>query len=402
MDSKGSSDSTEIGPEFNVPDSSWKVHETPERPRRQWGFVMAALAFIFFGAWLLQNLWDSSSVVEPPPVTTQSAPTESPSEAPVSDESVPEEPTPEETAPVDPPVVADQTLVTLLDGWPGPTGAIMLRAITRGGQRWEVVDVTIVGDQISDPIPTPPSLSDLLWLSTDGTIIAYRNSVARADGGDWFLVARAETVVDPNEGELWLVDHEHRAITIVYEDPITRSEADKLDPEVERVIGRLGNGFLVVRSLESGGSEIAIWTDDGPILSIDGLAGREILDIGSSVVLVRAAQDQIVAMDVAEPDTVTAIASINVDFDVRRACLSPDETLVAVLGSQRFVVVDMGSGVELIGESLVEDFTWTADRQMLFTRRNSLLASDLDSAPVRVAELSPYYSWQVASSTSAC
>ena len=141
---------------------------------------------------------------------------------------------------------------------------------------------------------------------------------------------------------------------------------------------------------------------NGAIVAIEGLAGRKIVDIGSSVVLVVSAQDQIVAMDVAEPDTVTAIATINLDFAVQRACLSPDETLVAVFGSQRLVVVEMDPRVEYVDEPLVDDFTWTGARHLVFTRRNSLLSSDLDSAPVRVAELSADYSWQVASSTSAC
>ena len=32
MDSTRSSDNTEIVPEFNVPDTSWVVHDAPERP----------------------------------------------------------------------------------------------------------------------------------------------------------------------------------------------------------------------------------------------------------------------------------------------------------------------------------------------------------------------------------
>ena len=391
MDSTRSSDNTEIVPEFNVPDTSWVVHDAPERPRRQWVFVAAALAVICVGAWILQNLWDSSSVVELPPVTTQSA----------VPEPIPESPLPDETAPEEPPIVTGQPLVSLLDEWPGIAGAMILRGGARSDQL-EDVDVILVGDQLSDPIPVPGSTANPLWLSADGTISAYPSGVARSDGGDWSWIAKADTIIDPNEGALWVVDHERRVIAFVYKDPITRYEAYALDPEVEQVLGRLENGFLVVRGLDSGGSEFANWTDDGPIVAIEGLAGRKIVDIGSSVVLVVATQDQIVAMDVTEPDTVTAIATINLDFDVQRACLSPDETLVAVLGSQRFVVVEMDPRVEYVDEPLVDDFTWTGDRHLVFTRRNSLLASDLDSAPVRVAELSADYSWQVASSTSAC
>ena len=394
MDSKGSSDSTEIDRDFNVPDNSWVVHETPERPSRPWALVVGGLVVICLGAWILQNLWESSSVVEPPPLTTQSAVPEPLPKSPVSDETAPDE-----TAPEEPPIVTGQPLVSLLDEWPGIAGAMILRG---GAQSEDTVAVTIIGDQVSVPISAPAPTSNLLWLSTDGKIVAYRNGIGRSDDGAWSWIARADTVVDPNEGALWSVDHERRVIAFVYKDPITRFEAYVLDPEVEQILGRLENGFLVVRGLDSGGSEFANWTDDGPIVSIEGLAGRQILDIGSSVVLLRAAQDQIVAMDVSEPGSVTAVASMSVDFQFHRVCLSPDETLIAVRGRSDLSVIDMDSGTELIHEQLVNDFTWTADRQVVFTRRNGLLASDLDSAPVRVAELSPDYSWQVASSTSTC
>lgn len=389
---------TEIGPDLNVPDNSWVVHEAPERPRRQLVFVVGALAIIGLGAWILQNLWDSTSVVIPPPVTTQSTVSEPISEAAVLDESVSEETAPDETLPEETPAVAGQPLVTLLDEWSGIAGAMILRG---GAGLEDAVDVTIIGDQVSFPSPAPAS-SELLWLSTDGKIVAYRVGIGRSGDEAWTWIAKGDTVVDPNEGALWSVDHNRRQITFVYKDPTTWVETYELGPEVEQVLGRLENGFLVVRGLDSGGSEFANRTDDGPIVSIEGLAGRHILDIGSSVVLLRAAQGQIVAMDVSDPGTAIAVASITVDFQFHRACLSPDETLIAVLGHADLSVIDMDSGTELIHEQLVNDFTWTADRHLVFTRRNSLLTSDLDTAPVRVAELSPDYGWQVASSTSAC
>ena len=416
MDSKEVSDNTQVDRDFNVPDNSWVVHQAPERPRRQLVFVVGALAVICLGAWILQNLWDSPSVVIPPPVTTQSTVSEPISEAPVldesvsdesvsdetvSDESVSDETVSDETLPEEPPIVAGQALVALLDldEWPGIAGAMILRG---GAGLEDAVDVTIIGDQVSVLSPAPVTTSRLLWLSTDGKIVAYSVGIGRSDDGDWSWIAKADTIVDPNEGALWSVDHKRREIAFVYKDPTTRSEAYELDPEVEQVLGRLENGFLVVRGLDSGGTEYANWTDDGPMVSIDGLAGRQILDIGSSVVLLRAAQDQIVAMDVSEPGTVTAVASMSVDFQFHRVCLSPNETLIAVLGRADLSVIDMDSGTELIHEQLVDDFTWTADRQLMFTRRNSLLASDLNTAPVRVAELAPDYWWQVASSTSPC
>ncbi len=54
---------------------------------------------------------------------------------------------------------------------------------------------------------------------------SYPNGVARSDGGDWSWIAKADTIIDPNEGALWSVDHERRVIAFVYKDPITRFEA---------------------------------------------------------------------------------------------------------------------------------------------------------------------------------
>ena len=387
MGSKTSSDNTEVDRGFNVPDNSWVVHEGPERRPSQWVLILGALAVICLGAWILQNLWDSSSVVEDPPATTPSFLPEPP-----SDEIVPDEP----------PFVTEEPLVSLLDEWPGVTGAMMLRGVPLTGQPEAAVNVTVVGNQLSDFPSAPGSQPKPLWISADGQIVAFPEGAARSNQAAWSWIARGTIMVDPNESALWSVDHKRRVIALFYQESSYSFGAYELDPELERVLGRLENGFLVVRSLDSGGSEFAIWTDDGPIVSIEGLAGREILDIGSSTVLLRAAENRIVAMDVSELGIVTTKASINVDFDVDRACLSPDETLVAVLGSAKFVVVEMDPRVEFVDEPLVDDFTWIANDYLLFTRRTSLLATDLDSAPVRIAGLSPDYSWQVASSTSAC
>ena len=99
--------------------------------------------------------------MEPPPVATQSA----------VPEPIPESPLPDETAPEEPPIVTGQPLVSLLDEWPGIAGAMILRGGTRSGQV-EDIDVILVGDQLSDPIPVPGSTSSPLWLSADGTISA--------------------------------------------------------------------------------------------------------------------------------------------------------------------------------------------------------------------------------------
>ncbi len=161
-----------------------------------------------------------------------------------------------------------------------------------------------------------------------------------------------------------------------------------------------------MRDLGLDGSEFAIWPDDGSTMAIKGIAGRDILDLGSSILLLRATNQRVVVMDVSRAGFVTLKASISVDFYVGRACLSPDETHIALLGAEmdegQFAVFELDTGNELISEPLVDDFAWTADDYLVFTRRNSLLASDLESKPKRIAELSSVYSWQVASSRSAC
>ena len=252
-------------------------------------------------------------------------------------------------------------------------------------------------------------------------------AAGRSNQGAWSSITTDDTVIAyPNEGALWSVSHQRRNLARLDFGASDRFDGFELSPGVERVLGRLENGFLIVHSLDSGGSEFAVWTDDGPIVAIDGFAGREILDIGSSTVLLRASEKRIVAMDVSQFGTVTAKASINVDFDVHSACMSPDETLVAVLGPTRFAAIEMESGLELIYEPLADDFTWITSSYLVFTRRTTLLASDFDSAsrrdfnwsapsrrttllasdfdsaPSRIAQLSPDYSWQVASSSSAC
>lgn len=395
MDTKASSDyNTE---DFKDPDSSWVVHEEPERHRSQWVVLVGVVAVICAIAWFLQTLWDSSSVVEDPPVAQQN-----PVPEPLSDETVSDD-----IGSDQPPIVADQPLVSLFDDWNGTAGAMILRGVPSSSQPENVVAMTVVGDRVNR-FPTPPdSTSRPLWLSADGQIVAFSYGAGRSNQGAWSWITGGDTTIpDPMGNALWSVSHQRRELA---HHDLTGPIVDyELDSQVERVLGRLDNGFLVVRSLDSGGSEFAIWTDDGAIVSIDGLAGREILEIGSSTVLLRASTQRFVAMDLSVLGTVTTKASVNVDFDIHQACLSPDETLVAVLGTARFAgtarftVIEMDSGLERIYEPFVDDFTWTTSSNLVFTRRNSLLASDLDSDPSRIAELAPDYSWQVASSNSVC
>jgi len=306
------------------------------------------------------------------------------------------------------PIVADQPLLSLLDDWSGIAGAMILQGVPRSSETGNLVSVTVVGDQVTRFPTASDSLTQPLWVSGDGQIVAFSDGAGRSNRGEWSSITTGDTIVAyPKDGALWSVSYERRSIARLDSDAPNRFEDYELRPDVERILGRLDNGFLVVRSLESGGSEFAIWTDEGSVDSIYGLAGREILHISSSTILLRAAEQRVVAMDLSQSGTVTAKASMRVDFDIDRACMSPDETLVAAFGSDslgtaRFAVIEMDSGQELLFEPLVDDFAWIAHSKIVFTRRNSLLASDLGSDPRRVAQLSPDYSWQVASSSSAC
>ncbi len=107
-------------------------------------------------------------------------------------------------------------------------------------------------------------------------------------------------------------------------------------------------------------------------------------------------------MDVSELRAVTADASVNVDFEILSACMSPDETLVVLVGQEGLTVIEIATGLTLIHEPLVDDFAWITSNYLVFTRGDSLFASDLMSDSSRIAELSPEYSWAVASSGSAC
>lgn len=379
-------------------DSSWDVHGEPGRCRRPWVAVAGAAVVILSIAGILQSRWEASSVVADPPTTS-----ESPVTAPIPDTLAFDGTVPDER-----PIVADQPLLSLLDDWSGIAGAMILQGVPRSSETGNLVSVTVVGDQVTRFPTASDSLTQPLWVSGDGQIVAFSDGAGRSNRGEWSSITTGDTIVAyPKDGALWSVSYERRSIARLDSDAPNRFEDYELRPDVERILGRLDNGFLVVRSLESGGSEFAIWTDEGSVDSIYGLAGREILHISSSTILLRAAEQRVVAMDLSQSGTVTAKASMRVDFDIDRACMSPDETLVAAFGSDslgtaRFAVIEMDSGQELLFEPLVDDFAWIAHSKIVFTRRNSLLASDLGSDPRRVAQLSPDYSWQVASSSSAC
>ena len=267
--------------------------------------------------------------------------------------------------------------------------------------------LTVVGDRVAHFPIGPGAASEPVWVSVDGQHVVTADGAGRSNQGEWSSITSNDTVLaEPEQGVLWSVSHQRRKLTRFDLGESPQFEDYDLPADVERVLGRLAGGFLVVRDLGSVGSEFAVWTDDGSIFGIEGLAGREILDVGSSTLLLRASNRELVVMEFSPAGPSTLEASISTDFEVHSACLSPDETYVAVLGTdigaKKFAVFELGSGLELLSEPLVDDFAWTTDEALVLTRGSSLLVSYLASAPRHIAELSPSYAWRVASSSSAC
>ena len=374
------------------------VNEAPEKPPRKWASIVGVVAVACLGVWALQLLWNSPTVVRDPPRTDQSV---------VPDRSIDSRTLPSEDGVLDELMVdTDAPLVSLLDEWPDIAGALILRgvALTEIAEESEdVVDLTIIGGQVNR-WPSPPSTtSQPVWLSADGHIVLFPEGPGRSNQGVWSSLSRSDTfVVNPEKGALWSVSHLRRNLArLDFEAPDQYVEHE-LSPEIERVIGRFDRGFLVLHSLEFGGSGFAVWTDEGAIVPIDTPAGAELLHIGSSSVLLRASKQGVLLMDVSELGVVTANASVNVDFEILSACMSPDEALVVLVGQEGLTAIEIATGLTLVYEPLVDDFAWITSNYLVFTRGDSLFASDLVSDSNRIAELSPEYSWGVASSGSAC
>ena len=217
-----------------------------------------------------------------------------------------------------------------------------------------------------------------------------------------FVSTNDSVVVEPGQGALWSVSYLRRNIARLDSGAPDQYAAHELIPEIERVIGRFDRGFLVLRSSESGGSGFAVWTDEGAIVPSDIPVGADLLHVGSSSFLLQVSNQEVLLMDVSELGTVTANTSMNVDFGILSACLSPDEALVVLVGQEGLTVIEIATGLTLIHEPLVDDFAWITSDYLVFTRGDSLFASDLVSDSNRIARLSPEYSWGVASSGSAC
>ena len=368
------------------------------KTRQKWSLLACVVAVAFLGVWLLQSLWNSPIVVRNQPLADQSVE----SGTPVDYQTLPSEDVVLDDLMVDP----EAPLVSLLHEWPDIAGALILRgvALTEKAEETEdVVGLSIVGGQVTR-VPTPPdTTSEPLWLSADGQILVFPEGPGRSNQGVWSFVSTNDTlVVDPEKGALWSVSHLRRNLArLDFEAPDQYVEHE-LIPEIGQVFGRFDQGFLVQRSLESGGSGFAVWTDEGAIVPIDIPVGAEVLHVGPSSVLLRASKQGVLLMDVSELGPVTANTSVNVDFEILSACLSPDEVLVVLMGQERLTVIEVTSGSTLIHEPQVDDFAWITSDYLVFTRGDSLFASDLMSDSNRIARLSPEYSWGVASSGSAC
>ena len=368
------------------------------KTRQKWSLLACVVAVAFLGVWLLQLLWNSPIVVQDQPLADQSVEFDTfvdsrtlPSEDVVLDES---------------PIDTDVPLVSLLDEWPGIVDALILRGVgltQTTEETAEVVDLTILGGEV-DHWPSPPNtVSQPVWLSADGHIVLFPEGPGWSNRGVWSFLSRDDTiVVNPEQGELWGVSHLRRNYARLDSEATDRFVGHELIPEVERVFGRFAQGFLVLHSRESGGRGLAVWTDEGAIVPIDIPVGAEVLHVGPSSVLLRASKQGVLLMDVSELGAVTANTSVNVDFEILRACMSPDETLVVLVGQTGLTVIEVATGLTLIHEPLVDDFAWITSDYLVFTRGDSLFASDLVSDSNRIAELSPDYLWGVASSGSAC
>ena len=359
--------------------------------------LAGVVAVAVLGAWLLQLFWDSPTVVRDPPPTGQSV---------VPDSSVDARTLPSEEVVLDEsPADTDGPFVSLLDEWPDIAGALILRGLdlTEKGEDAEGVDLTIVGGQVN-LWPSPPNtVSQPVWLSADAQIVLFPEGLGRSNRGVWSFVSTNDSVVvEPGKGALWSVSYVRRNIARLDSGAPDQYAAHQLIPEIERVIGRFDRGFLVLHSSESGGSGFAVWTDEGAIVPIDMPARAELLHVGSSSFLLQVSNQEILLMAVSELGAVTADASVNVDFGILSACLSPDEALVMLVGQEGLTVIEIATGLTLIHEPLVDDFAWITSDYLVFTRGDSLFASDLVSDSNRIARLSPEYSWGVASSGSAC
>ena len=365
---------------------------------RDWSLLACVVAVAFLGVWLLQLQWNSPIIVQNQPRADQSVEFDSS----VDSRSLPSEDVVLDELPID----ADVSLVNLLDEWPDIAGALILRGVAlteKAEDAEDVVDVTIIGGRVNRWPSPPNTTSQPVWLSADGDIVLFPEGPGWSNRGVWSSLSRDDTVVvEPEQGALWSVSHQRRNLARLDSEAPDQYAEHELSPEIERVIGRFDQGFLVLHSLESGGSGFAVWTDEGAIVPIDIPVGAELLHVGSSSVLLRASQQGVLWMDVSELRAVTADASVIVDFEILSACMSPDETLVVLVGQEGLTVIEIATGLTLIHEPQVDDFAWITSDYLVFTRGDSLFASDLVSDPNRIAELSPEYSWGVASSGSAC
>lgn len=402
--------SESYGSKLEELDSGLKLQDEDRRRIRRWVVpTIAAVVALFVVAWIISQLRDTEDSAEIPAHDPHVDQPENNLSKSSSDQDVQKPPNGTDAdyqGTAQTPAVAEQELVNLLSN--DTVGAsLLLRGFPFNFESGEVVYMTVVGDQINRFPTGPHSRAGPLWLSPDGNYVVTAEGAGRSNRGAWsWLIRDATVMVDLNQEVLWSVSHQRRTLSRVGLGMPGFFEQREIPSDVERIVGRLGSGFLVVRDLGLDGSEFAIWPDDGSTMAIKGIAGRDILDLGSSILLLHATNRRVVVMDVSRAGSVTLKASISVDFDVGRACLSPDETHIAALatatGGTQFTVIELDTGHELISEPLVDDFAWTADDDLVFTRRNSLLASDLESKPQRIAELSSDYSWQVASSSSAC
>ena len=369
------------------------------KTRQKWSLLACVVAVAFLGLWVLQLLWNSPTVARDQPLADQSVEFDTS----VDSQTLP----PEDVVLNETPVDTDVPLVSLLDEWPDIAGALILRGVGLTGKAEEsedVVDVTIIGGQVNRWPSPPNTTSQPAWLSADGHIVLFPEGAGWSNQGKWsYLSTDADTlVIDPKQGALWSVSYQRRNFARLDSEATDRFVGYELSPEIERVFGRFDQGFLVLHSLEFGGSEFAIWTDEGAIVPIDIPVGAELLHVGSSSVLLRASKQGVLLLDVSELGVVTTNASVNVAFEILSACMSPDETLVVLVGQEGIAVIEIATGLTLVYEPLVDDFAWITSDYLVFTRGDSLFASDLLLDSSRIAELSPEYSWGVASSGSAC
>ena len=364
----------------------------------KWSLFAGVVAVALLGVWVLQSLWNSPIVARDQPLADQSVEFNSP----VDSQTLPSEDGVLDASQVD----SDVPLVSLLVEWPDIAGALILRGVAlteKAEDAEDVVDVTIIGGRVNRWPSPPNTVSQPVWLSADGHIVLFPEGPGRSNRGVWSFVSTNDTVVvEPEQGALWSVSHQRRNFARLDSKAPDQYAEHELIPEIERVIGRFDQGFLVLHSLESGGSGFAVWTDEGAIVPSDIPVGADLLHVGSSSFLLQVSNQEVLLMDVSELGTVTANTSMNVDFGILSACLSPDEALVVLVGQEGLTVIEIATCLTLIHEPLVDDFAWITSDYLVFTRGDSLFASDLVSDSNRIARLSPEYSWGVASSGSAC